>query len=106
MAADKFPISLAFNCGYARVAALEYSFIRRGKSRVSIDRETRIKEFKNLFQDYENFARPAEFWHLSQYETKSTFNRYCDSVLDDFLLNWKSKEHREQYKCTFSTEKW
>ncbi len=77
---DKLPISLAFNCGYARVAGLEYSFLVPGRHRSSIDRKKRIDKFKNIFQGYENFARPAEFW---ENEHKSTFNRYCDSILDD-----------------------
>ena len=63
---DKIPVSLAFNCGYARVAAIEYSCVGRGKTRSSINRETRIEKFQNLFRDYENFARPqTEFWFLS-----------------------------------------
>ena len=58
---DKIPVSLAFNCGYARVAAIEYSFVGRGKSRSSINRETRIEKF---FRDYENFAKlQTEFWY-------------------------------------------
>ena len=103
---DKNSLSLSFNCGYARVAALEYSFTKRGKPRSSIDRAKRIEMFQKLFRDRVNFTRPTEFWSMPQNETVSTFNRYCDSVLDDFVTRWKPKEHREEYKSKFSTENW
>ncbi len=104
---DKTPISLAFNCGYARVATLEYSFVHRGKKRSSLDRESRIEKFQNLFRDNEHFARPTEFWHRPHpYESKSLFNRYCESVLHDFASKWTPIEHRKEYKINFSTEMW
>ena len=59
---DKLPIYLAFNCGYARVAGLEYYFLVPGRHRSCVDKEKRIDKFQNLFRGYENFAKPAEFW--------------------------------------------
>ncbi len=64
---DKTPVSLAFNCGYARVATLEYSFVHRFKKRSSIDRETRIEKFQNLFRvspDQLNFG--VDHTHTNQ----------------------------------------
>ncbi len=103
---DKLPISLSINCGYARVAALEYSFLVLGKHRSCIDKKKRIDKFQSLFHGYENFARPATFW---ENRPISPFDRYCNSILDDFsksCCNWKPKELRVEYTSSFSTEKW
>ena len=99
---DKLPICLAINSGYARVAALEYSFLLPKMHRSCIDKKKRIDMFQNLFQGYENFAKPTKFW---EYEQKSTFNLYCDSILDDFSIScrsWKPKELRVEYTVFFN----
>ena len=33
---DRTPVSLLFDCGYARVAVFEFSAVKRGKSEVSV----------------------------------------------------------------------
>ncbi len=96
---DRLPISLAINCGYAGVAALEYSFLVPSKLISCIDKKKRIDKFQNLFQGYANFARPATFW-----ENQSN-SKFCSFILDDFSAscrNWK--ELRVEY--TSSNEKW
>ncbi len=95
---DKLPISFSINCGYARVSALEYSFLVPGKHRSCIDKKKRIDKFQNLFQGYTIFARPPSFW---QNETISHFDRYCGSILDDFSTSCRSKELRVEYTFFF-----
>ncbi len=74
------------------------------KQRSCIDKKKRIDKFKNHFQGYANFARPATFW---ENQSNSKFDRYCSSILDDFFAscrNWN--ELRVEYTSSFSTEKW
>ena len=78
---DRTPVSLLFDCGYARVAVSEFSAVKRGKSRCSLNREERAEKFQKLFANCSSFARPDEYW---VYTVKSDFNRHYDYILDCF----------------------
>ena len=96
-------LSLVMNCGYARVAVVEFSRLKRGKSRSSINRVERVERFQELFKDCHSFDMHNDFWGK---ELSSGFNRCCDSVLDCFCKKWYPQVNRSIYLETFSTESW
>ena len=100
---DRTPVSLLFDCGYARVAVFEFLAVKRGKSRCSLNREERAEKFQKLFANCSSFARPDEYWVDT---VKSDFNRHCDYILDCFTKKWNSNSTRVQYLETFSTKNW
>ena len=103
---DETPITIAFNCRYARVAVFEYSVIIKGKPRSSFCEEKRKEKFQKLFHDHEAFFRPEEFSNTRLTKQGSPFNRYCDFELNNFAKKWKSQVYRVQYTSTFSTRNW
>ncbi len=49
-------LSLRLNCAFARVAVKQFSCIKRGMSRLSINRQKRKDEFQLLFAGVEEFC--------------------------------------------------
>ena len=49
-------LALRLNCGFARVAVKEFSGIRRGLSRSSINHQKRKEKFQLLFADVEKYC--------------------------------------------------
>ncbi len=99
------PIPLLFNCGYARVAVYEISAVKKGKSRISINRKVRAEKFQNLFSEHVSaFVRPEEYWKELQ---SSKFNQHCDFTLDCICRRrWSFLTAKQQYLEFFSIDKW
>ena len=53
-------LALRLNCGFARVAVKEFSGIRRGLSRSSINHQKRQDKFQLLFADVEKYCDSHE----------------------------------------------
>ncbi len=49
-------LSLRLNCGFARVAVKQFSFMKKGMYRSSINRQKRKDEFQLLFGGVEGYC--------------------------------------------------
>ena len=96
-------IAWQFNCGYARVAVHELSAVKKGKSRISINRKLRAEKFQKLFSENITFMRSPEFWKDT---CSSKFNVHCNFLLDCFKRKWYPTAAKDQYCESFSTSKW
>ena len=100
---NQMSVSLMFNCGYARVAVHELSWVKRGKSRSLLNRNERAEKFLKLFSDQGLFDMYDKFWDDSP---SSKFNRHCDYILECFSKKWQPHSARAEYFQTFSICKW
>ncbi len=70
--------SLAFNCGFARVAVRELTETKRGKPQ-SIDKEKRAHDFKELFE-IPSFSLPSGYFNRRGPTRESQFDTHCKAI--------------------------
>ena len=79
-------LALRLNCGFARVAVKEFSGIRRGLSRLSINHQKRKDKFQLLFADVEKYCdshEDGDFWAIT---CNSGWTRCCDFACPEIAM--------------------
>lgn len=96
------PTSLAFNCGFARVAVRELTETQRGQPQ-SIDKEKRAHGFKELFE------RPSFLYQVNTSVTEGLHESLVSTRTARRLseASQRNETHREKHVNTiFSIETW
>ncbi len=96
------PVALRVNCGFARVAILEFSRVPIGTSRASLDKAKRCHKFCGLFAGNELFTMPEEYYNRDL-SSNAKFDDQCDFVLGCFNKEWRPHARRKEYLTVFST---
>lgn len=105
MGVVKVPIALQVNCGFARVAIVEFSRVPRGHSRSSLDKDERSRRFRDLFSRQASFTMPEAYYTCST-NNCSSFDHHCEYVLSCFSKKWNPGKQRQAYLAAFSTHFW
>ncbi len=97
--------SLAFNCGFARVAVRELTDTKCGRPQ-SVDKEKRALEFKDLFE-IPSFGLPSNYFSRRGLTREPLFDKHCKTIAGSFSMRWNTKgKTRQHYLKVFSTETW
>ena len=103
----RLAVALTVNCGYARTAIHELSSSKRGRSRQNIDKLERTQKFREIFDiptfnlTEEIFTSPNPIQHH-----QSSFDRYCEKILDHFTKKWNPPSKCIEYINTFAIMRW
>jgi len=82
----KIPIALQTNCGFARVAILEFSHVSKGVSRANLDK------FCDHFSSNPSFKMPEEYYSHGQSVSQHSFHHHCEFAIGCFNRMWYPHE--------------
>lgn len=96
--AQKIPLVLQMNCGYARGAIFELS---KGQHKAEV-----AKQFRKLFSSPPGFLNSSPSYWDVYYRGSGCFERHRNCICDCFRKSWRPPELRNEYISSFSVSKW